>query len=92
MIIKPPIQESMFESPGVLSKVWVKFFGEIEKIISGNVDDIAEVEETIEEEVEAIDTELLALSTNMNMLKSTPEISTTLEDDDNILTLYWMGV
>lgn len=39
MIKPPPIRENMFMSPGVLAKIWVKFFNNIhEKVTSGEPD------------------------------------------------------
>lgn len=94
MTVQPPIQESMFISPGVMSPVWAKFFASLGSLISESEENITVIEEIINEGNQDVTDELAALTVNLNSISTTNSVSTAVNvaEEDNMLTLYWMGV
>ena len=89
MTVRAPIREEMFTNPGIMSKIWIKFFHRIEETVNISSSEQSEVLKTpnsISSTVESTSGIALALLSHESST-NTSKIST-----DNILTLYWMGV
>ena len=89
MTIKAPIRQEMFAVPGILSKIWIKFFAQVEDEINtssseetGVLNAPNSISSTIEDEA----------GVSVATVPSQASTNTSQINTDDILTLYWMGV
>jgi hypothetical protein len=105
--LMPPFREEFFQAPGILSKIWTKYFIKVAtaiedddtNVLTNAINTIGEVSSRQEDQIAVV---LLPRSESSSTLSGIEQAglsaflseksSSSRDADSDLLTLYWVGV